>query len=1253
MSEEPEVTTREAAEDGNMKYCKRLMELAKVSLPKTQEIDGEVFDKDSLRKRLESDRKLRKRAVKKFGFDPQWAKDGAETAGRMTELLFGPCVEIRGTYYPRETLPKVLLADPKLQQGLAARTAFVPSKWLLEQEMLAKSVDGVESEDIYKIAAEQGLTGVCFSGGGIRSATFNLGVMQGLAQLGVLPHIDYLSSVSGGGYIHEFMAGWILRNGDLSSVMEELIPQAEPGCLPRAPEPIQWLKRYASYLTPRRGPFSADTWTAFAIWLRNTILNQIPILAAFACGFFFLHLLVPEPTEGSLPVVLGGPEAECWWLGTVLLAWSIFSILRLWLNLHLQEERARIEESSPKYLMTNRSVVVWLILPWLGCAIWATYWLQMHLDVLDSWRHYWNSWPDWWPIALLCALILWMVEVVIFAGGAMRAYVGLNPKAGPRRKAWARLGFFLGGVAATAVAAALGLATVKATWWASESLRDWVQAAGLLKALAPVVAVDPWRIRLVILPALLLSVPHVAIELTLGLLGRDYQSIRHEWLARFRAWSMLYALFWVGVMGLVLVGPYMGYYIAGNRAWLWSSLTAFAVAHGATILAGWSAKADGKPTENGILGFKPMDLLGVAAAPVAIVSMLLLISFGTSVGADKLACWMAQCPFALGSKWQPFVTADLMCLAGAGSIAALMGWRIDINEFSMHRFYRNRLSRCYLGATVPGERQPDPFTGFDDRGKAPRQGEKSRSVSPRLLDLLPVKYRTVRDPNAEKPEGNYDGPFPVFCATLNLTTGHDLATQERKGTSFAFTPLLSGYSVGWTDGGRDGKVSYNGYVPTDEYAYQEGGIHLGSAVAISGAALNPNQGYNSNPALAFLMTFFNVRLGWWISNTRRTDAWPASSGRSTPGFALISLFQELFGTVGDGAKYVNLSDGGHFENMGLYELVRRRCKYIIVSDAEEDPEMKFEGMGGAITKCRADFGAEIDLDLRPLQKQEDTGYSKAHCVVGTIRYPPPRGAGTTAAVATACECLGDTGSDDYTGVIVYMKSSLVGDEPADLLAHKLKCAEFPQDPTANQWFTETIFEAYRRLGHHIAMTAIQPALSPQVTRLKDRVEIPDLFDRMYSIWYPRTPEMEKYHGDHINRYEEILKELREHKELVGLEERLNDQRKTGDLPRKPIPGGVPKASARPYVEWNPPPEPPESGLYAAQFAIALIDLMYSIYTDSQLAFPDNRVSPHAQWWICLFRRWCRVDLVQETWATRELVYSSEFSLFARRELGLP
>jgi hypothetical protein len=1278
MSERLQVATVEDPEDANRKYCKRLMELAEVSFPERQEIEGERFDRESLRRRLVSDRKLREKAVKKFGLDPQKAEDGAKNADEMIGMLFGPCVEIQGAFYPRETLPKVLAADPKLQQGLAVSTAYVPSKWLLEQELQARGVEDVESEDIYKLAAKEKLTGVCFSGGGIRSATFNLGVMQGLAQLGVLPHIDYLSSVSGGGYIHEFLAGWILRNGTLSSVMKELIPQAEPGCLPRAPEPIKWLKRYASYLTPRRGIFSTDTWTAFAIWLRNTILNQIPVLAAFACGFFLVHLLVPAPIVGWHPFLPGGAAGgRGWWLsGVLLLALAIHSIYKLWVNLRLQEKISRTGKGRVRDLMTNGAVVGWVIAPWLGCSLWVSYWVLMHAAGDSGY---------WLPIAVLCALMLAMAEVVIFAGGAMTEYEKLHPGAGPMRTARALIGFAAGGLLAAAVAAALGWAVIEGTQWASAALSEWIHAAlgakdaasqslsfsmsqvsdgvtanvtgamSMAKDGAAGMTVDPWRIWLAMLPALLLGLPYVAIELTVGLLGRDYGSIRREWLARMRAWSMLYALLWAGVVGLVLLGPYVSYYIEGKGlAWIWSSLIAFLAAHGATILAGWSGKADGKPTEGAFLGLKPMDLLALAAAPLAIVSMMLLLSFGTSVGVDQLTYWFAEHPLKLCVKLPPFVAADVLCLLAMALVALLLGWRVDINEFSMHAFYRNRLSRCYLGATVPRMRQPDPFTGFDDRTQVMGWDKQLRELTPRVRDLLPVGYQRPPDRKGEPDKkGKYDGPFPIFCATLNLTTGGDLATQERKGTSFAFTPLLSGYSVGWTDGQRDKKVSYNGFVPTEKHAYRGGGIDLDSVVAISGAALNPNQGYNSNPALAFLMTFFNVRLGWWISNPRKTDVWLAASGRSTPRFALLHLVKELFGAVGDGASFVNLSDGGHFENMGLYELVRRRCRYIVVCDAEEDSEMKFEGIGGAITKCRADFGAEIDLDLRPLRIQEDTGYSKAHCVVGTIRYPAPRGAETKAKAAMACKCLDKEDEDEYTGVIVYMKSSLVGDEPADLLAHQLKSPEFPQDSTANQWFTETLFEAYRRLGHHIAMTAIEPALSPRETKVKGRGEIPELFDRMYSIWYPRTPEMEKYHSDHVSRYEEILKELRESKELVGLEERLNDQRETGVLPTRPITDKEGNKTDLPYVDWKPPQDPPLSELYATQFAVSLVDLMYTIYTDSQLAFPDNRVSPHAQWWICLFRRWCRVDFVQDTWATRELVYSEEFRLFARRELGLP
>jgi hypothetical protein len=376
--------------------------------------------------------------------------------------------------------------------------------------------------------------------------------------------------------------------------------------------------------------------------------------------------------------------------------------------------------------------------------------------------------------------------------------------------------------------------------------------------------------------------------------------------------------------------------------------------------------------------------------------------------------------------------------------------------------------------------------------------------------------------------------------------------------------------------------------------------------------------------------------------------WQSERARATPRFALLHLFLELFGAVGDDAAYVNLSDGGHFENMGLYELVRRRCKFIIVSDAEADSDMTFGGMGMAITKCRADFGAEIDLDLRPLRKDPETGYSKAHCVVGTIQYPPPWAAVRgEAPLRTACDCLEDIDQDPFTGVIVYMKSSLVGDEPADLLAYQLKSPAFPQDSTANQWFTESMFEAYRRLGHHVAMASIQPALPPSKSKIDedDRNQMSTLFDRMYNIWYPPTPEMDKHLADHMKQYEGILSEMRQRVELTGLEAALNDWRCDSDLDG---------ANLLP-VPWSPPPAAVSANgaLYASQFANSLLDFMYTVYTELQLAFPDNRTSPHAKWLICLFRRWCRVTLLHDSWKAHIPTYPVEFRLFARRELRLP
>jgi hypothetical protein len=161
-------------------------------------------------------------------------------------------------------------------------------------------------------------------------------------------------------------------------------------------------------------------------------------------------------------------------------------------------------------------------------------------------------------------------------------------------------------------------------------------------------------------------------------------------------------------------------------------------------------------------------------------------------------------------------------------------------------------------------------------------------------------------------------------------------------------------------------------------------------------------------------------------------------------------------------------------------------------------------------------------------------------------------------------------------------------------------------------------------------------LQPGQEKVQTRPEIAELFDCMYSVWYPPTPEMQQYLTQHVQQYQSILKEMRERPELARLAESLNDNRE----------------SLGPVL-WTAPTTPIGSQDYAWQFANAVVDFMYTVYADLELAFPDNRTSPHADWWICLFRRWCRVSLLRDTWQKMTPIYSQEFQLFARRELKLP
>jgi hypothetical protein len=207
-------------------------------------------------------------------------------------------------------------------------------------------------------------------------------------------------------------------------------------------------------------------------------------------------------------------------------------------------------------------------------------------------------------------------------------------------------------------------------------------------------------------------------------------------------------------------------------------------------------------------------------------------------------------------------------------------------------------------------------------------------------------------------------------------------------------------------------------------------------------------GYHTSPAVAFLMTVFDVRLGHWCGDTGHTSAWR----KRDPAFGLRYWLAELTGAADQDYPFVSLSDGGHFENLGIYELVRRRCALIVASDAGCDPKYAFEDLANAMRKCYTDFGVDIRFgeykpeDIRPNKKNP----SERHYAIAEIVYPdggPP-------------------------GTLVYWKSSLTRGMSPDIMNYRRTQKDFPHETTADEFFDEAQFESYRHLGYEVAKRSI-------------------------------------------------------------------------------------------------------------------------------------------------------------------------------------
>jgi hypothetical protein len=927
----------------------------------------------------------------------------------------------------------------------------------------------------FNAAGKAELVGLALSGGGIRSATFNLGVLQGLAKRNILPCIDYLSTVSGGGYIGSWLSAWLKRKG-LRRVSGQLRPDwRDPGGA--EPPEIEFLRSYSNYLTPQLGLFSADTWSLVATWARNVLLN-LNILVLMTSALLLVPRFVVHISHGSHP-----------WLFYFVPMLVLVGLAILWtgINFNLFVRHQTVYPRYSKQGVIQLTVVIPMVLAsWLGSC-----WLWNHGQYLC--RNWGSSWA--WALGGLTIIsFIWLVPFLLPLTARSNQTSDRQPAEELHGRSWLSLI-----ITAPLVGALAGL-----LFYCLAKLYASLSHVGYPGKEIHFVAFGT---------ELVAAIFGLMVALQIGLMGKDFPDERREWWSRSSAWVAIYSLGWMALFALALYSPlvaqWMVNWVRGALTLGWLAQTIYGTLQARSVKTG-----GGGPTDR--TGF-----MIKTAPPVFAIGLLALLSFfiysvspherprahheavavkmnldlrqdspdksaaisasvnsgsvneklsyhdraeayWPSVWCDPTGHSFPACPKDEHRKPISLGWTALLIAACAGA-AALLSWRVDINEFSMHLLYRNRLARCYLGASHQGEkheRNPDPFTGFDSDD-----------------DILLARF--AQDVPLKPNENKYVGAYPILNATLNVTHGKRLAWQERKAESFVFTPRYCGFDVkpDWQPRvkGKKKPLEDAGYRPTCEYIYSEeehcpGGPYLGTAMGISGAAMSPNMGFHTNPALAFLMTVFDLRLGWWAGNPRHQGGWWTRGSRNKPswrkaappwkrrgpGLGMLYLLLELFGLTDDEAPYVYLSDGGHFEDLGIYELVRRRCKLIVACDASEDREYKFEALGNAIRKCRDDFGVDITINvgnLRAVGKSGQNGddeikKSKQHCAVGIISYD-------------------NVWPNATPGILIYIKASLTGDESTDVLEYKNSHTDFPHDSTADQWFSESQFESYRKLGEHI------------------------------------------------------------------------------------------------------------------------------------------------------------------------------------------
>jgi hypothetical protein len=683
----------------------------------------------------------------------------------------------------------------------------------------------------------------------------------------------------------------------------------------------------------------------------------------------------------------------------------------------------------------------------------------------------------------------------------------------------------------------------------------------LLGAISP--PADEW-IAFSVGPALTELLLAVVIVVFIGLLGRDAPRWTREWWTRYGAWIALVGAAALLLTSAAVAAPY-AILVLGTMAWnsKWPAVST-TVGWVASTVGGLLAGHSSKTGE----GSNRSKVLEIVARVGAVIFIAGAVSLGSTLVFLFLENALTDNPRDYAVKLQAIVRATFpgtnqpwiwILVVGMGILAWFLSWRFDLNTFSLNEFYRDRLVRCYLGATrwQPCMRRPHPFTAFDG-----------------FDDISLASFCTDNQEFCGSGEG-FRGPFPIVNCTLNLGGSPDLALRTRHGAPFILTPLSCGSS-------RD-RV---GYVQTktdrgEEYAC---GLTLGQAISISGAAASANMGYNTSPLVSFMLTLFNVRLGWWLPNPSHSGRYKDRRPRAW------CLIEELFGLADEKSRFINISDGGHFENLGVYELIRRRVRVIVAADAEGDEDLTFGSLGKLIRICETDFGAKIDLDVSSIRKQPPDNISRAHCAVGRITY-----------------------SNGTRGYLIYIKSSITGDEDIGVAQYRSGHPSFPHESTGNQFYSEDQFEAYRRLGYHITERTFRDA---------DGDDTPfDIAAKLYNVWVPAGFNTAAF-LEHAKTLDTIWDRFRTDTNLRDLFTEIRTGMATG-----------PRLTPQELTA-----------------CMELLQLMENVFLDLRLDdfwdHPDNRG------WAALFTSFARSRKFRDSWSLTRRTYGIRFEYFCSRHLGL-